>query len=117
MRPEDTPAKGSQQDTPRRAQPLQDRPQQDSRRAGERSPPQLPRAPSRQGRPRRAPDVRPDYNRLRWVYCVRRDDELIALRLEAMTPPELADVSRKLLARGAHTEAAELVAWMRGSAS
>jgi len=42
---------------------------------------------------------------------------LLALALEQMTPDELLEVIAKLLARGAHAEAAELVAWIRGRTS
>jgi hypothetical protein len=78
-----------------------------------RPPPRLPRAPPRQGRLGRASGIRPGYRHLQRIYCTRRDDELVALCLEAMTLPELIAVSSKLLARGAHEEAAELLAWIR----
>ena len=67
--------------------------------------------------PAPASDVRIGFRDLKLIYCVRRDGELIALRLEAMTRAELLEVIGRLLARGAHTEAAELVAWLRGGAS
>ena len=59
----------------------------------------------------------PNRNKLEPIYCVRRDQELLALALEQMTPDELLEVIAKLLARGAHAEAAELVAWIRGRTS
>jgi hypothetical protein len=66
---------------------------------------------------RDATSIRPGYRHLQWIYCTRRDDELVALALEQMTAVELLEVIGKLLTRGAHTEAAELVAWLRGGAS
>ena len=67
--------------------------------------------------PAPAPDIRPGFRHLRRIYCAQRDGELLALALEGMTTAELVEVIGRLLARGAHTEAAELVAWMRGGAS
>src|SRR5215472_16380125 len=66
-------------------------------------------AKPRPGEPVALPsDVRPGYRHLRWIYCTRRDDELLALRLEGMIPLELLELFRKLLARGPRQEAAEL---------
>jgi hypothetical protein len=56
--------------------------------------------------------IRPGYRHLRQICCVQRDGELVALSLEWMTWLELAEVSRKLLARGPREEAAELWAWI-----
>ena len=56
--------------------------------------------------------IRPGYRHLQWIYCTWRDDELVALRLEAMTLPELVEVSSKLLARGPHEGVAELLVWI-----
>jgi hypothetical protein len=67
--------------------------------------------------PAPAPDIRPGYCHLRPIHCVQRDGELLALALEQMTAVELLEVIVKLLARGARTEAVELVAWLRGGAS
>jgi hypothetical protein len=61
---------------------------------------------------RDATSIRPGYRHLQWIYCAWRDDELVALRLEAMTLPELIAVSSKLLARGPREEVAELLAWI-----
>jgi hypothetical protein len=67
--------------------------------------------------PAPAADIRPGYDHLQRIYCAQRDGELLALALEQMTAVELLEVIGKLLTRGAHTEAAELVAWLRGGAS
>jgi hypothetical protein len=60
-----------------------------------------------------ASDTRTGFRRLQKIYCARRDGELIALRLEAMSAGELLEVTAKLLARSAYEEATELLTWLR----
>ena len=65
------------------------------------------------GDPAPASDIRAGYTHLRRIYCAQRDGELLALALEVMALPELIEVAGKLSRRGAHTETAELLTWIR----
>jgi hypothetical protein len=91
-----------------RRQPTPLETQQDSRISGEEG--NLP-AIAAQARDD-ATSIRPGYRHLQRIYCTWRDDELVALRLEAMTLPELVQVSGKVLARGRREKAVELLMWI-----